>query len=101
MARISKEDAQRLLSNVTEEYVFRCNDGRVFRNMQELHNGLDTMTSETFAYHSNAERSDFSNWVRDVIHDEKLSRDLAKSQGRPQATKKVTDRITFLSSKLT
>jgi len=28
MARITKEDAQRLMNDVPEEFVFRCSDGQ-------------------------------------------------------------------------
>ncbi len=100
MARISRQDAERLLANVPEEYVFWCRDGRILRNMKELGEALDSMTDETFAYHSNEEKKDFSNWVRDIIGDEKLARDLGKSPSRTQAAKSVAERVAFLSRKL-
>lgn len=56
MAGILKEQAQKFLSKVPEEYVFRCQDGRVLRDMKELAEALTTMTDETFAYHSNIEK---------------------------------------------
>ena len=80
MARIMKQDALRLLGNVPEEYVFRCCDGRIFRTLQETREILESMTDETFAFHSNVERNDFSKWVKDIIKDEKLARDLGKSK---------------------
>jgi len=98
---IARQEAERLLGNVPEEYVFWCCDGRILRNMQELGEALTTMNDEAFAYHSNSEKSDFSNWVRDIIRDEKLARDIGKSQNRGEAAKAVAERIAFLSSKLT
>ena len=95
-----KQDAKRLLAKVPEEYVFRCCDGRVLRDMKELGEALTSMTEETFAYHSNEEKKDFSNWVKDIIRDDKLARDLGKSASRAEAAKRVRERITFLSSKL-
>ncbi|NIM45415.1 MAG: hypothetical protein GTO54_07300 [Nitrososphaeria archaeon] len=100
MARILRHDAGRLLGNVPEEYVFRCCDGHILKNMKELKDALGSMTDEAFAYHSGEERNDFSNWVRDIIMDEKLARDLAKSPSRAQAAKSAARRIAFLSSKL-
>ena len=101
MPRILRQDAEKLLANVPEQYVFWCCDGRVLRNMKELEEALANMTDETFAYHSNEEKKDFSNWVKDVIGDDKLARDLQKSQNQTQAAKKVAQRIAFLISKLT
>jgi hypothetical protein len=101
MPRIERHDAEKLLANVPELYVFRCRDGRLLRNMQELRDALADMAEDTFGYHSNEQKSDFGNWVGDVIGDQKLARDLAKSANAPQAAKKVEARVTFLGQKLT
>lgn len=91
-----KHDAQKFLSLVPEEYVFRCHDGRIFKNMKELGEALAVMADETFAHHSNPEKKDFSNWVRDVIGDEKLAKDLENALDRNQAARIVTSRIDIL-----
>ncbi len=100
MAGISQEQAQKILARVPEEYVFRCQDGRIFRDMRELAEALATMTDETFAYHSNAEKKDFSNWVIDIMGDKKLAQDLGKNANRAQAAKLVANRVSFLSKSL-
>lgn len=100
MARILKSDAERLLGNVADEYVFRCRDGSVFRSVRELYDGLTTMSGESFTFHASESKNDFSQWVQDVIRDEKLARDLRKSAGQIQAARGVRTRIDFLSDKL-
>ena len=80
-----------------EEYVFWCSDGRVLRDMRELGEALATMTDETFAYHSNAEKKDFSNWLKDVIGDEKLAKDIENVLDRNQAANIVASRIAILA----
>ena len=85
MARVLKEDAERLLASVPEDYVFRCCDGSILGSLRELEAALASMADEVFAFHSNDEKSDYSNWVRDVVGDDKLARDLAKSSNRTQA----------------
>ena len=72
----------------------------MLRNMEELSHAFSNMGDEGFTHHVNTERNDFSNWVKDVIKDDKLARDLAKSQNQSQAAKVVVDRMSFLSSKL-
>jgi hypothetical protein len=57
------------------------------------------MPEETFRYHSNETKTDFSNWVRDVIGDEKLARDLLGCAGAAQAAVSVRKRITWLKSR--
>lgn len=95
-----KEEAKKFLASVPEEYVFRCNDGRILRNMQELKDAFNGMTDDTFTYHSNAEKKDFSNWVRDIIGDERLAKDLEKAANRAQAIRQVASRVSILSKRL-
>jgi hypothetical protein len=88
-----------LLANVPAEYVFRCQDGHIYGDMKELADGLSVMSDETYTYHSNLEKQDFSNWVRNIIKDEQLANDLARTTSRLQATHVVAARIMLLSSK--
>jgi len=99
MTMITKEIAGKMLGEVPDGKQFYCTDGRVVKNLPELELALKEMSEETFCYHSSETKTDFSNWVRDVIGDEKLSRDLQKSTSRAQAVKKVADRIAWLHSK--
>ena len=96
MDKILKKDAKRFLANVPEESVFRCCDGRIFRNIEELGQAFSRMRNEDFTYHANTERNDFSKWVKDIMKDEKLARDLAKSQNKSQAAKAIVERISSL-----
>ena len=100
MARILKKDAQKMLGNVPEENVFRCCDGHAMVNMSELNDALGNISDETFAFHANQAKNDFSNWVRDIIKDEKLARDLSKATDRLQAAKSVAARLSFLQKRL-
>jgi hypothetical protein len=97
----SKVDRQnsKLLEKVPEGYFFWCHDGSVFADINELAAGLATMSDETFAYHSNPEKQDFSNWAKDVIGDKQLANDLARATSRLQAIEYVVARIAFLSGK--
>jgi hypothetical protein len=96
MGRITKQEAQKFLSDVPEEYVFRCYDGRIINNLKELQTTLATMSDETYCYHSNAEKEDFSNWVLDIIGDQKLAKDLSNAKNRSKALTVVDRRVAFL-----
>jgi hypothetical protein len=99
MATITKAAAKERLSDVSEEKRFWCRDGRFLKNLEELETALGQMTADTFSYHSNESKTDFSNWVRDVIGDDKLARDLLKSTTQAQAAKNVAARINWLKSR--
>jgi len=100
MPEMSKKTAKKLLADVPHEHAFRFHDGRILRNMGDLGEALRTMNKATFAFHASSQKNDFSNWVKDVIGDQKLARELDRSSNRTQAAKKVAERVAFLSSKL-
>ena len=100
MAKMLRQTAERLLADTPERHVFWCHNGRKLKNMKELAEELAKMTDNTFAFHSNREKNDFSKWVNDIIQDKKLSNDLTKASGRTQAATLVADRIAYLNSRL-
>lgn len=92
-----KERPEPPLVTATDENAFWCNDGQIFKNVKELRDGLNHMSDETFAYHSNAEKRDFSNWLRDVIKDGKLAIALSTAVTRQEAAKIVSNRIALMN----
>ncbi len=97
MVQTVKQSVKGLLADVPEEYVFRSSNGHILRNMRELGEELKTMSCQDYAYHANAEKNDFTNWVKDIIKDEGLSKNLRKAPNQAQATKLVADRIKTIS----
>jgi hypothetical protein len=100
MTKILKQHAERRLATVSDQHVFWCHDGRVLHSLHELKDALEMMSDEAYAYHANQEKNDFSNWVKDIIGDDKLSRDLSRSSDRRQAFEYVKAREVFLLGKL-
>ena len=100
MPTVNEGIARKLLGDVPEGKQFYSNDGRVMKNLGELSLALGEMSDDNFSYHSNPAKTDFSNWVKDVIGDEKLATDLQKSGNRVKASKAVSDRIAWLNTKI-
>lgn len=88
-----RKAGSKLLAKVPVEYVFWCHDSGIFTDLNELAEGLKTMSDETFAYHHNLEKHDFSNWVRDIIGDAQLADDLARASNRLEAAACIITRI--------
>jgi len=100
IVKISREEAARRLGDVADDKRFWCHDGRNIGNLRELRKALIDMSDETFHYHLGEGRNDFSNWVKEVVGDQRLGNELRKVRSRIQANKAVTARISFLESKL-
>ena len=99
MAAINEAGAKRILGDAPDDKQFYCSDGRVLKNLMELGSALIGMSEETFGYHSNATKTDFSNWIKDVIGDEKLATDLV-GVSRISAARAVADRIVYLRGRI-
>jgi hypothetical protein len=91
--KTAKVRTRNLLSDVAEEKVFWSHDGQIFKNLYELDRGLNNMSDEAYRYHANAEKNDFSVWVREVIGDDSLAKSLDKASNRMDAAMKVEGRI--------
>jgi hypothetical protein len=92
----AKKQMAKSMTKVPVALVFWCHDGSVFEDLRELAEGLAAMSDETFFYHSNPEKQDFANWVRDVIEDAWLADELARATSRLQAAECVVNRIAWL-----
>ncbi len=95
-----KEEAKKRLGDVPDDKRFWCHDGRNIRNLRELRKALSDMSDETFQYHLGGGRNDFSKWIREVVGDDKLAEDFSKAKSRMQANQVVTQRISFLESRI-
>lgn len=100
MVRITKSMAESRLGDVPPDKQFWCKDNQLIKNLPELSVALKQMNDDIFRHHCNENRNDFSNWVRDVIGDDKLSRDLLKSTTQSQAKKSIDDRIAWLKNRV-
>ncbi len=90
---VSKKTNGKLLAKVPAEYVFWCHDGNIFTDIYDLMEGLNTMSDETFAYHSNLEKHDFSNWIREIMGDDELADALARVADKSEAVSCIYARI--------
>lgn len=95
----TSEEAIKFLGDAAPEQCFWVNNGPILKNLEELANALQSMSDETYRYHANKEKNDFSKWVSDVIGNKKLANDLLSSKSRGSALKKVRGGLESLKRK--
>jgi hypothetical protein len=100
VATITKASAKKMLADVAEDKRFFCADGQALKNLKELEVALRKMSKETFHHHSNDARNDFSNWIKDVIGDDKLADALRNNGTQIEAAKTVSGRISWLKERV-
>jgi hypothetical protein len=91
-----KEEAMSFLGNCPDDKRFWCSNSSVFASLQDLENGLKTMDKNTFDYHVNKDKNDFSAWVYDVIGDVKLAESLRGMKSAKEMRNTLKNRIAFL-----
>ncbi len=96
MVRRPQPDVFKLLADVPADKRFWCQDGCAFSNIKELEVALPAMGLEAWQHHTAQGRNDFSNWVRDVIGDDKLAADLQRSSTPQAAARTIGARLVQL-----
>jgi predicted metal-dependent HD superfamily phosphohydrolase len=99
MERNRRLDARKILADVPPEKAFYCHEDGYFQNLQQLLAGLENLPDDIYSYHVNPDNNDFANWIRDVIGDTKLARDMIKAPDRAAAVKAVSSRVKYLSAR--
>lgn len=74
-----------LLEDVRAENYFWLKDGGVIKNLKELSEIMNNMSDDTFNYHVNDQKNDFSNWIKDVHGEEDVASGLLRAKTREEA----------------
>ena len=96
---VTKDEARKCLSDAAPEQCFWVNNGPILKNLEEFANALPAMSDEVFQHHVNKDKNDFSNWIKDIIGDQKLANDLTSSKNKDSAVKKLNSRLALLKKK--
>ncbi len=73
-----------VILDIEPENYFILHDGRVLKDLNDLLSALRNMDDYIFYYHANHEKNDFANWIREVIHERDLAKDIEKSKSKSQ-----------------
>jgi hypothetical protein len=88
-----KLDSAGILADIDGDKRFFCQDGCIIKNLTELSECLNHMTDEVFHHHVTSGKNDFSNWVRDVLGDDKLASELYDADSTQEASKIINERL--------
>ena len=92
-------DARKILANVNPKYYFWVCDGQIVKNMQELSNALNKMNNNVFRYHVTKDKNDFKAWIKDVLKDTVLNRQIGKCKTVKELSVVIKKRLDYLKKK--
>jgi hypothetical protein len=64
--------------DIPYEKQFHFRDGTAAANAEQLNAKIETVSYQEFYHHVNTGKNDFANWLRHVLHEERLADDLQK-----------------------
>lgn len=93
-ASISEEIANEYLRDVEPMWkAFWFHMHLTARNLEEFAEGMTQIDDDIFRYHASGQKNDFARWVREVIGDSVLARELSSVGSREKATGMIRRRV--------
>ncbi len=87
-----------ILSRVPFQVSFWLCTNENLRSLADVSEALQKATDEVFRYHVNRDKNDFEVWIRDVIKDKDLAREIARVKTRETLIRKISERVEELRS---
>jgi len=76
-----------ILGEAPKEFEFYLSDGRRLKNVFELVDALEDMSSDLFEEHVNEMKNDFSNWIKDVFKEHDVAKEIQRMKDRIEMQK--------------
>jgi hypothetical protein len=89
-------EARRILLNVPVPVSFWLCTNQNLRSLTVLASALDKVDDDIFRYHVNRDRNDFEAWIRDIVKDKDLAREIARVKTKETLIRKILERVAAL-----
>ena len=90
--------AKAILAKVPLQVSFWLCTNENLRSLRDISDALQKATDDVFRYHVNRDKNDFETWIRDIIKDKDLAREIARVKTRDTLIRKITERVDELVS---
>lgn len=82
-----------------KENYFYAHNGAVLKSEKDMLDWMRTVNDEDFAYHINGDKNDFVPWVKKILKDATLAKNMEGLTSREELVKVVDKRIIFKNRK--
>ena len=82
-------DAPVVADEVEPELALWLSNGLIARNLKELAVALKKMSAKEYKEYADSQKNEIAEWIREILNDERLARQLKKAKNKIQATKLV------------
>tara|TARA_Y100000310_G_C20689043_1_gene820992 strand:- start:1717 stop:2049 length:333 start_codon:yes stop_codon:yes gene_type:complete len=84
---------KKVLGEAPQEFHFVLKDGRRLKSIYDLIDSLEDMADDTFNFHVDTDKNDFSNWVKHIFEEEGLSQTLGGIQDRLETQRELLNHM--------
>jgi circadian clock protein KaiC len=95
-----KKEEEEVLRDISSDKYFYLHNGTVIKNVEELINNLKNMDNETFKYHVNDIKNDFSSWIKSLHGKKELAERIAKVKDKEEIIKILEEKSNPLSKEM-
>ena len=93
---VNYAEARRILSRVSKTDMFWLCTNENLRSLYDLAISLGKVDDDIFRYHVNRDKNDFEVWIRDVIKDKELAREISRVKTKETLIRKINERVTAI-----
>lgn len=93
-------EARRILSSVQKTQSFWLCTNENLRSLSSLISSLQKVNDDVFRYHVNREKNDFERWIREIVKDKELAREIARVKTKETLIRKISERVSELKAVL-
>lgn len=95
---LSKSQVKSILSDVPgNKQFYLTNNKGILKNLQDMENAFLDIDDATFNYHVTKDRNDFATWVKDIIGDQHLAKQLSSTKQKEKMYGFVYTRLSQLN----
>ena len=89
-------EARRILGRVSREEGFWLCTNESLRTLTSIAAVLEKVGDDVFRYHVTRDKNDFETWIRDVVRDKELAREIARVKTKETLIRKISERLVML-----
>lgn len=86
-------EAKAILRKVPTGISFWLCTNEQLRSLNQLWKALENADDEVFRYHVNRDKNDFEAWIREVIKDKELAREISRIKTKSTLIRKIRERV--------
>lgn len=90
--RVTPKEARKILGKVPAAKSFWLCINMELRSLPELSVAVESIDDDVFRYHVNKDKNDFESWIRDVLLDKDLAREIARVKTKETLLRKIRER---------